>query len=255
MLKFLGTAGARFAVSRQIRKSGGIWLRLDDVNLLIDPGPGSLVNILNSKPKLNPVDLDGILLTHRHIDHANDVNIMIEAMTNGGHKKKGVLFAPSDALDTDPVVLHHFRNHLDQITRLRKKGSYTLHSMSFETPVRHIHDVETYGVRFLGSNLTVSYITDTKYFDGLESHYTADVLVLNVVLMEPKKWIDHLSVVDAEKIIKSIQPKLSILTHFGMTMIRAKPWEIAESLTKKTGVNVIAATDGKKVSLDEKDMF
>ena len=43
MIKFLGTAGARFAVTRQIRKSGGIWLSLDNTNLLLDPGPGSLI--------------------------------------------------------------------------------------------------------------------------------------------------------------------------------------------------------------------
>ena len=87
-IKFLGTAGARFVVIKQLRKSGGIWISLDDTNLLIDPGPGSLVRCLSSKPKLNPTKLDGIILTHRHIDHSNDINIMIEAMTNGGHKKK-----------------------------------------------------------------------------------------------------------------------------------------------------------------------
>jgi len=254
-LKFLGTAGARFAVSRQIRKSGGMWLSLDDINLLIDPGPGSLVRCLSSRPKLNPVELDGILLSHRHIDHSNDVNIMIEAMTNGGHKKKGSLFAPSDALDDDPVVLHHFRNHLESITVLKEGKKYSLGSLSFETPVQHIHGVETYGIRFLGSNITLSYIADTKYFEELSSVYNADVLVLNVVLVEPKERINHLSIVDAEKIISSIKPKLCILTHFGMTMIRSKPWKIAEKLSEKTGANVIAASDGKQFSLEENNIF
>lgn len=254
-LKFLGTAGARFAVSRQIRNSGGMWLSLDDTNLLIDPGPGSLVRCLSSQPKLNPVDLDGIFLSHRHIDHSNDVNIMIEALTNGGHKKKGSLFAPSDALHTDPVVLHHFRNHLDSITVLKEKQKYSLNSLQFETPIKHIHGVETYGVRFFGSDVTLSYIADTKYFEGLSSVYAADVLVLNVVLLEPKEWINHLSIVDAEKIISEINPQLCILTHFGMTMIKNKPWKVAEDLSKKTGINVVAASDGKQVSLEKKDIF
>jgi phosphoribosyl 1,2-cyclic phosphodiesterase len=253
-IKFLGTAGARFAVTRQIRKSGGMWLVLDDVQLLIDPGPGSLVRCLSSKPKLNPVDLDGIILSHRHIDHCNDVNIMIEAMTNGGHKKKGVLFVPSDALTDDPVVLHHFRNHIDKISVLHEKGKYFLKSLSFETPVQHIHDVESYGIRFFGSDITVSYITDTQYFEGLESFYNADVLILNIVLMEPKSWINHLSVVDAEKIISAIQPKVSILTHFGMTMIRADPWKIAKQLSEKTQLTVVAANDGQTFSLNQNEI-
>jgi len=74
-IKFLGTAGARYAVTRQLRKSGGIWLSLDETQLLIDPGPGSLVRCLSSKPSLNPIQLDGIVLSHRHIDHSNDINI------------------------------------------------------------------------------------------------------------------------------------------------------------------------------------
>lgn len=254
-IKFLGTAGARFAVTRQIRKSGGMWLSLEGTNLLIDPGPGSLVRCLASKPKLDPIELDGILLSHRHIDHSNDVNIMIEAMTNGGHKQKGVLFAPSDALDEDPIVLHHFRNHLERIVYLKDKNKYSLNSLSFETPVRHIHDVETYGIRFFGSEISLSYISDTKYFEGIESYYDADVLILNVVLLEAKDWINHLSVVDAEKIISEIQPKLSILTHFGMTMIKAKPWKIADKLSESTQSNVIAASDGLQVSLQKKDIL
>jgi len=134
-IKFLGTAGARFAVTRQLRKSGGMWLSLDDTNILIDPGPGSLIRCLSSKPKLNPMNLDAIILSHRHIDHSNDVNIIIEAMTNGGYKKKGVVFAPSDALDDDPVVLLHFRDHVEEIVKLNEGGSYKVGNLVFSTPI------------------------------------------------------------------------------------------------------------------------
>jgi len=44
---------------------------------------------------------------------------------------------------------------------------------------------------------------------------------------------------------------LSILTHFGMTLIRAKPWEIAENLSEKLGVKVIASRDGMEIDLDD----
>ncbi|MFH1655848.1 MAG: MBL fold metallo-hydrolase, partial [Candidatus Omnitrophota bacterium] len=106
-IKFLGTAGARFVMIKQLRASGGIWLSHKGTNLLIDPGPGSIVKCASSKPKLDPTNLDGIILTHRHLDHANDINVMIEAMTEGGFKKKGVVFVPSDALDADPVIFSH----------------------------------------------------------------------------------------------------------------------------------------------------
>ena len=97
-IKFVGTAGARFVVMKQLRSSGGVWLSDGKSHLYMDPGPGALVRCLNTKPKLDPSTLDGILLTHKHLDHSSDINVMIEAMTDGGFKKRGVLFAPGDAL-------------------------------------------------------------------------------------------------------------------------------------------------------------
>jgi len=249
-LKFLGTAGARFVVMKQLRASGGIWLTLDDTNIMIDPGPGSLVRCLSSRPKLNPMDLDGIILTHRHIDHSNDVNIIMEAMTNGGLKKRGTVFAPKDAFEEDPVVLKYARNYVERLEIIREKGIYQIGNVSF-TPVKSVHGVETYGLNIKGKSKSISLITDTKYFDGLESYYNGDILIINVVLLEEKPEIDHLSIIDAEKILSINKPKLAILTHFGMRVLKAKPWEIAENLTKKLGVKVIAARDGMELDIDQ----
>jgi len=249
-IKFLGTAGARFVVMKQLRASGGIWLTLDNTNILIDPGPGSLVRCLSSKPKLNPLDLDGIILTHRHLDHSNDINVMIEAMTNGGFKRRGTVFAPQDALEGDPVILKYVRNHVEKIEILKEKKSYAIGNISFSTPVKHVHGVETYGLNIKEKNNSISIITDTKYFDGLESYYKGDILIINVVLLEEKPEIDHLSLKDAERILSINKPKLGVLTHFGMNMVKAKPWEIAEKLTEKLGVKIIAARDGMDVNLD-----
>lgn len=249
-IKFLGTAGARFVVTKQLRKSGGIWITVDNTNVLIDPGPGSLVNCLSSRPKLNPKDLDGIILTHRHIDHSNDINIIIEAMTNGGFKKKGVVFATIDSLDGDSVILNYVRDQIENIEILKEKGTYNIGKISFTTPVKHIHGVETYGIIIRGKDCSISIITDTKYFEGLESYYQSDIIILNVVLTEGNEHIMHLSLKDAEKIIAANKPKLSILTHFGMKMIRNKPWKIADHLSNKLGVKVIAARDGLEIDIN-----
>jgi phosphoribosyl 1,2-cyclic phosphodiesterase len=250
-IKFLGTAGARFVVMRQLRASGGIWITLDKTNILIDPGPGSLVKCLSSKPKLNPLELDGIILTHRHIDHSNDINVMIEAMTKGGFNKRGIVFAPSDAINKDPVILKHFRNHVEKIEILKEKSIYNIGNLSFSTPVRHIHGVESYGLNIYGKEKSISLIADTKYFEGLENHYKENILIINVVLIEEKQYIEHLSLKDAENILSINKPELGILTHFGMNMLRAKPWEIAEKLSKKIGIKVLAARDGMQINLDE----
>lgn len=49
--------------------------------------------------------------------------------------------------------------------------------------------------------------------------------------------------------IRQIRPKKAILTHFGMTMLKAKPRLLAEGLSKKLKTEVIAAYDGMKLVL------
>jgi hypothetical protein len=42
-ITFLGTAGARIMVANQILASGGLWLSLSGTEILLDPGPGCIV--------------------------------------------------------------------------------------------------------------------------------------------------------------------------------------------------------------------
>jgi ribonuclease BN (tRNA processing enzyme) len=247
VITFLGTAGARFVVTRQFLASGGAWLSLGDTQLLLDPGPGCLVQA--TKRKLAPSKLDAIILSHRHLDHCGDINIMIEAMTGGGMKKRGVVFAPADALNPDPVILSYLQEKPEKVEILIEGGHYKVDDIYFETPIKHRHPVETYGFVFRTPRHTFSWITDTKYFDDLPRYYTGDLLIINVVRLNPGAPVDHLSLPEAKQIIEEIKPSAAILTHFGMTMWRAKPWELARKLTDETGISVIAARDGMRFDL------
>jgi len=250
-ITFLGTGGARFMTYNQFLATGGIWLNLSGTEILIDPGPGSIVQ--STKRKLKAENLSAIILSHRHLDHSADVNIMLEAMAQGGHKRHGRLFAPADALETEPVIFSYIRELIDGVEVLEEGKSYTIGNISFTTPIRHIHSVETYGMLFTTAEHTFSYITDSHYFDGLCHSYGSELLIINVVFIEANRPYDHLSVPDAERIIMELKPKVAILTHFGMGVWRAKPWEIAERLSQQTGVQVIAARDGMRFDLSELD--
>jgi len=250
-ITFLGTAGARFVVTRQFLASGGAWLTLGNTQILLDPGPGSLVQA--AKRKLDPVKLDAIILSHKHLDHSGDINIMIEAMTDGGTKMRGTVFAPSDALNQDPVILSYLRSYPQSIQVLTEGGSYKINDVSFRTPIRHEHSVETYGFIFQTPRHTFSWITDTRYFGDLATHYEGDLLIINVLRLNPGP-LDHLSLPEVKSIIEELRPKAVILTHFGMTMWRAKPWQLAERLTQETGITVIAARDGMKFDLAQLQM-
>ena len=259
-ITFLGTGGARFIIVSQVLATGGLWFNLDGTDFLMDPGPGCIVRVTDRK--LNPERLEGIIVSHRHLDHAADVNIMTEAMTGVGARGHGHLFAPRDALETEPVILDYLKKRLESVEALEPGRTYALGNVMFTAPVRHVHGVENYGLVFRTAKYTVSYITDTRYFEGLASHYGGDLLLLNVVFLDPKTPaqsiqtnmpIDHLSVPDVERLVKEIRPKTAIMTHFGMGMYRAGPSTVAERVTQNTGIRVLAAYDGMEFHLSELD--
>ncbi len=255
LMKFLGTAGARFVVARQLRYSGGTFLRLQGQNLMIDPGPGTLVRCARSRPKIDVTKLDALLLTHAHIDHSNDVNILADAMMAGGFKKRGALFCPSDCLEgEDRVVLNYIRPHLERIETLEAETSYSVGPVQFHTTIRHRHSVETYGLKFEVGDKVLAFMVDSEYFPELaESYAEADILVINVVRKyhpEDRK-IQHLSVDEASEIIAAVKPEQAIITHFGMTMVKAKPWEVAQRMTDDLGIPVKAASDGMNYELPD----
>jgi len=126
-IKFLGTAGARFVVAKQLRSSAGTYIEVEGKKIMLDPGPGTLVRCAKSKPAIDVTGLDAIILTHAHIDHSNDVNILIDAMTNGGLKKRGVLFAPGDCLEgKNEVVFRYLKDFLQEIVRLEANREYRI---------------------------------------------------------------------------------------------------------------------------------
>lgn len=249
-LTFLGTGGARVLVFKQLLASGGIWLEMGETRMHLDPGPGALVQA--TKRKLDPTKLDAILLSHAHLDHVADANSMIEAMTTGGFHPRGKVIGPRQAFEEDPVVFKYLRGYVSEIAYWEEGGTQEVGAVKIQTPVRHHHPAETYGMIFEGSGARWAYIADTKYFPELAQHYRAPVIVMNTVLLEPKENINHLSIPDAKRLIEDLRPEVAVLTHFGMTVWRAHPWEIAERLSQETGVKVVAARDGMKFEIPSK---
>jgi phosphoribosyl 1,2-cyclic phosphodiesterase len=162
-IRFLGTGGARFVVARQIRASGGMWMRFGATQIHVDPGPGALVRALSAVPPCEPPELDAIVLSHKHLDHANDVNVMIEAMCQGGWKRRGAVLAPNDAFDFEPVILPYVRAFVPREERLTECGGpIAINDVEIRTSIRHRHAVETYGLHFRHAGTTISSTTTAR---------------------------------------------------------------------------------------------
>jgi|SRR5271157_311546 len=252
---FLGTAGGRMVVATQLRKSGGMWLTLNNKSIVLDPGPGCLVRCVELG--LKPSRLDCVVLSHRHIDHSNDVNIMIEAMSGGGFKPKGILIAPWDCLEgSDPVVLKYVRNYIKNSIFILNEGfTHSLDGVTIEGAIKQKHsDVESYGIKFRFENKTLGYIADTKYFEGIaEVMKGCDYLIVNMVRMTHDNRFQHLIPADVVSILKVARPGIAILNHFGMQVVKSYPRAVAANIEKETGVHTIAAEDGMRLRLDKNE--
>jgi len=250
-VKFLGTAGARFVVSKQLRASGGLWVRLAGQTLAIDPGPGALVKAHASRPKLDPAKLDAVLVSHKHLDHTNDVNVLIEAMTEGGHRQRGVLLAPTDAIDGDSPICEYVLRYVGAVIRIHEGETYELGDLRVRVAARHDHPDETYGFLLEGGAERVGLVIDTRFHEWLPARYAgAELLIVNTVLAEnPDRRVYHLAVEDAEAVIREVRPRRAVLTHFGMRILQAKPWEIARAMSDRLAIEVTAAADGMAVEV------
>ena len=251
---FLGTGGARFVVARQFRASGGMWMRFGATQIHVDPGPGALVRALGHVPPCNPRELAGIVLSHKHLDHANDVNVMIEAMTSGGFRKRGVLLAPQDALSGEPIVLPYAQRFVERIEIAAERGGpYAIGDVEVRTSIKHVHAVETYGMHFRYEGRTVSYLPCGRYFAGLAEDYAAqrpDVLILNVLRYRDSMDVDHLTFDHARDIIATVRPRVAVMQHFGTKMLEQNPARLAAGLEQELGMRVIAAYDNMLLDVD-----
>ncbi len=256
-LKFLGTAGARFTVSTQVRHSGGLVWTLAGTRIWVDPGPGALVRALSSRPKLDPTNVDALVVTHRHLDHSSDATAAVEAMTRGGFSRRAALFAPRSALEgEEPVVLRYAQRFVARSGFLAEGSRHEIApAVVLETPLAHDHGMETYGYRLSAPGIVAGHVVDTFWMDALVSAYAGvDLLVVNATRAKGRdRRYFHLGVDDAEILVREIRPKLAVLTHFGMQLVRGRAEDAALGISERTGVPTLAARDGWLLDLSDLD--
>jgi phosphoribosyl 1,2-cyclic phosphodiesterase len=252
---FLGTGGGRFVTITQRRRTAGIRVIGDILNLHLDPGPGALVHSINEG--LNPQKLNAILVSHSHPDHYTDAEVMIEAMTRGMTRKNGLLAAARSVLRGNSVVEASISKYHQQMVEQKIEAlpevKFKIADISVSaTEARHT-DPDAVGFRFTTEFGDFAYTTDTEYFEDIAKYYQGlRLLILCEMRPSGKPWRGHMTTDDAVKIIEQTGPQQTILTHLGMSMIFQGPSREAKLIQEKTNVPTVAAVDGMSVEFGEK---
>jgi len=248
---FLGTAGESLVYSNQICASGGIILHIDGMQFVLDPGPGTLTKA--AEYGVNLRDTTAVFVSHNHINHCNDVNAAITAMTYNGLDKKGVLISNKSCYngndDSLPYITKHSKKLVEKSIILTSGQKLAIGNIELLALATKQKDPTTIGLRLFGPKFNIVYSSDTAYFRELgEDYKNCDILILNVTYPFGIKGKALLSCEEAIKVINKAKPKLVILTHFGIKMLKADPLYEAREIQKATGIQVIAAKDGMAIN-------
>jgi len=254
-LVFLGTGGGRFAMITQRIRTGGLRILSDKLNLHVDPGPGALVYSLEMG--LNPQKIQGILVSHSHLDHTNDLGVLIEAMTDGATKKKGMLTAAHSVLYgndiCDKAISDYHKSLPEKIVDAKLGTTFALDEIKVKACKAVHSDPDAVGFRFQTEAFgEFAYVPDSEYFAEISDFYgDVRLLILSVLRPSGKPWKGHMSTDEAARVIGEVHPEKAVITHFGMLMIFKGPNREAELIERRTGVPTIAAKDRMRLTLGE----
>jgi ribonuclease BN (tRNA processing enzyme) len=244
---FLGTGGDAVVVGKQVRASGGIVLQLNDLQLWIDPGPGALVRGLQYD--VNVRETTAVCVTHAHTNHVNDMNALLGAMTYNGMDIKGVLVANETVVNgseaAQPVLTKFHRNLVERVIVAKPEQKIGVEDIEIHALKAKHTDEHAIGFKFFTHEFVLSYSGDTAYSGEIAEQFRkSDIIILNTVYPADTKSDEHLTVEDVVRIVKTAEPKLTVITHFGSKMLQYDPIQAARDIQRETKHQVIAAKDG-----------
>jgi ribonuclease BN (tRNA processing enzyme) len=248
---FLGSGGSRVVVATQIAATGGFIIQVGGYQIWIDPGPGALVRAKECKVRASDTDI--IFCSHHHIDHSNDINAVIDAMTIGGIRQRGVLISTKTTIegadDNGPILLNFYRKSLKETYPLAKGDKVKIGDLTFvATPTDH--DCDAIGLRLETPYGAIGFTSDTAYTPELaEAFKGCTILIADVLRPGKEKWKTHMNSSNVAELFKETKPRVGIITAFGMKLLKANPaWE-ARDIQRDSGVTVFAAKEGLKLDL------
>jgi ribonuclease BN (tRNA processing enzyme) len=280
---FLGSGGGRRMCSTQARKTGGLYVEFglggdpgrsetssrfqnashfenDAFSFAIDPGPGALVNAIAFD--LKPDKWKGILVSHHHIDHVNDVNVIIDAIDTNMRKSKLYPFLvaeercirQSKKTDPYPYVTAYHQGLVKNMHVAKPGGKLKIAGLEIEMS-KALHYAPNIGFAISCSGFKIGYPADGSYYPGQEKNYEdCDVLILNVPWPKgydaPKNI--HMTLDDAIALVRAIErkPKLVVISHLSFNMLRANMYKQERIFREATRVKCISADDFLEIDLD-----
>ncbi len=236
------------------RGAPGYLLQHGDTSVLIDSGSGTLQRL--GRAGQDPVDLDSLCYTHRHVDHCADLAAIVFHIHH--HP------SPARLRDLSIYAGNGFAEHLELLQRAfdgalePAQFDLLVHELPLDGPGRadlpgglvldtqpaH-HSAGALHLRFTSpEGITVAFSGDTGPSEPLETLAAgADLFVCECGLPPHDDYPFHLNAQQVAEVVAAARPRRVVLTHL---YPRHDP-EADRRIVAATGVPTILASDGTEL--------
>jgi len=204
-------------------------INVEESQLHIDPGPGAL-----TAARLYDVSLratTALLISKNSLYNCGDINAVIDAMTYAGFDKQSVLIADNEVINGPSFLQQQYRDYLERFIVLESGRKVAVN----EVEIQSIDLKEGIGFKIFAPEFTLAYLPETS--PSLAEH-CKNVNILVLSLADPQAREETI------KLIQKVNPRLAIITNFGLKMIQADPLYEAREIQKASQVQTVAAKDG-----------
>lgn len=228
---FLGTAGD-LDIVKSGRSAGGIAIHVDDQQILIDPGIGTL--LVSAQCKVDISKTDVILISSSNIINSNETN----AVATLAHDTKIIL--PKNLSNEG------FLEKTKSLIVTTEKDTYNIHGIEIKPIITKNNNAS---FKITTTKYVLSYVTDTS----LMKKSIQELKDSNIIIINCPNDIDKNNIF---KLIEETSPELVILTGYGKSIIKEDPLEFSRIMKKSlqeskeniTKIQIISAKDGMTVN-------
>ncbi|HZH88817.1 MAG TPA: MBL fold metallo-hydrolase [Chitinophagaceae bacterium] len=224
------------------RTRSSIWIRWNDLDIIVDTGPDFRTQIL----KHTPPKVDAVLFTHGHKDHVAGLDDI--RAYNHKFNKKIDIYAD---LNTQETLGREFQYVFDDFFKYPGIPELNIHTIQRDTPLK-IGNHEIMPIQVLHYKLEVfgfrfgdfTYLTDAKYIPDDQWKYLegTKTLVLNALRREPH--ISHFNLKEAIEVAQRVNANQTYFTHISHLL------GLHDEVSKELPENIFLAYDGLTIQIE-----
>jgi ribonuclease BN (tRNA processing enzyme) len=247
-LTFLGTGSA---MPTGERAQSGYLVQTSDANILVDCGSGVLHAL--QRTAVGYEGIDAVLLTHHHLDHISDLDVLLKARWLAGETELTIAGPPGTAdLVADLLTVHEYMAGRMDLDLRDIGGTFTLAGLSIDSyETTHSMQCFAYRVRPAADGPALVLGGDSEAVPGLIAFADpAGVLVHDCSFPDDVDVSNHPTPSQLGEVLGSVAPDIGrvYLTHF-YPHAGGRIEEMAATVDDAFEGTVKPATDGLAVRI------